>query len=114
MTVTVDYLYKKSENLYGMKILAGEAGMNRTVEWIHMIEGIQPASFLHGGELVFLTGISCDGEVWLQEYVKKLFHCQCAGIVVNIGPYIKHIPSTVIDFCNEHKLPLFTIPWEGV
>lgn len=112
MTVTVDYLYKKSENLYGMKILAGEAGMNRTVEWIHMIEGIQPASFLHGGELVFLTGISCDGEVWLQEYVKKLFHCQCAGIVVNIGPYIKHIPSTVIDFCNEHKLPLFTIPWE--
>lgn len=112
MAVTLDYLYKKSVRLYKMKMIAGASGLNRGVEWIHIIEGIQPASFLHGGELVFLTGISCDGDAWLQEYVHKLFHCGCAGIVVNIGPYIKRIPSEVISFCDEHAIPLFTIPWD--
>lgn len=112
MAVTVEYLYKKSSRLYEMKLIAGEAGLNRQVEWIHLIEGIQPASFLHGGEIVFLTGVSCEGNEWFRAYIEKVFCCRCAGVVVNIGPYIKRIPAEIIDFCNTQGLPLFTIPWE--
>lgn len=112
MSITMGYLYKKSLHLYEIQLLAGEKGLDRNVEWIHMIENMESASFLHGGELVFFTGLLYDGEDWILDYVRRLKQCKAAGLVINTGPYIKVIPQSVIDFCNTHDLPLFSLPWD--
>lgn len=111
MSITMGYLYEKSIHLYKMKILAGEEGLNRQVEWIHMIESAESASFLHGSEIIFLTGVLYQGANWLLDFVKRLYKSKCSGFIVNVGPYIKKVPQIVIEYCDEHKLPLFILPW---
>lgn len=43
---------------------------------------------------------------------KKLYAARTSAFVVNIGPYTKSIPNDVIAYCNQVKMPLYTIPWE--
>ena len=45
-------------------------------------------------------------------FVKNLIAKNVSGLVLNIGPYIKGIPSEVISYCNEKKFPLMDIPWK--
>ena len=112
MSVSLSYLYKKSEILYRMKLIAGEKGLHQPVQWIHMIEKDSSASFLLGGELVFMTGVLYTGTDWLLQFIARLISRRAAGIVINIGPYIDTIPPKVIQFCNDHEFPLFTLPWD--
>lgn len=112
MAVTTGFLYAKSSHTYSMTCLAGEEGFGRNVTWIHMIESKEAALFLHGGELVFFTGVLYKGEMWLLDYVKNLQKSEAAGLIVNIGPYIKTIPERVISYCESCGFPLFSIPWD--
>ena len=110
--MTMGYLYEKSIHLYDMKLLAGKDGLDHPVEWIHMIESSESASFLHGNEVVFLTGLLYQGERWILEYARRLKERHCAGLVINVGPYIKKIPPSVISYCDAEQFPLFLLPWE--
>ncbi len=112
MAVTVRFLYSKSVHIYRMQYLAGQAGFDRTVTWIHMIESKEAASFLQGGELVFFTGLLCENSEWLMDYATQLHQGGAAGLVVNIGSYIKEIPDEVSQFCEGAGLPLFILPWD--
>lgn len=95
-----------------MKLLAGQKGLNNLVEWVHIIENDEVSEFLHGNEVVLTSGILNDGDGWLLEYTKKLYAARASAFVVNIGPYTKSIPNDVIEYCNQIKMPLYTIPWE--
>jgi hypothetical protein len=39
------------------EILAGAAGLNKPVRWVHSVEAPRIASLLRGGELLLMTGI---------------------------------------------------------
>lgn len=112
MAVTVGKLFGNGTVLYQMKLLAGQKGLNNLVEWVHIIENDQVSEFLHGNEVVFTAGILNNYEGWLLEYAKKLYAAGTSAFVVNIGPYTKTISNEVIEYCNEVKMPLYTIPWE--
>ncbi|UKI37112.1 MAG: PucR family transcriptional regulator ligand-binding domain-containing protein [Clostridiales bacterium] len=47
---------------YSLKLLAGKGGLDNAVRWVHMVEDRQVPDFLHGGELVFTTGIGHVGK----------------------------------------------------
>ncbi|CUU47425.1 PucR family transcriptional regulator [Clostridium beijerinckii] len=112
MSITVGKLFGNGAVLYQMKLLAGQKGLNNLVEWVHIIENDEVSEFLHGNEVVLTSGILNDGDGWLLEYTKKLYAAQASAFVVNIGPYTKSIPNDVIEYCNQIKMPLYTIPWE--
>lgn len=112
MAITLAKLCATAEKTYHMKLLAGGAGMHNYVRWVHMIEDMKVPSFLHGDELVFTTGIGQSGTAWLLEFVRLLYESRGAGLVVNLGPYIRAVPPQVIVFCEQHGLPLFQVPWE--
>lgn len=112
MAVTVGKLFGNGTVLYQMKLLAGQKGLNNLVEWVHIIENDEVSEFLHGNEVVFTSGILNKYEGWLLEYAKKLYAAGTSAFVVNIGPYTKSISNEVIEYCNEVKMPLYTIPWE--
>lgn len=113
MAITMANLCQNCENTYGMKLIAGADGLDSYVRWVHLIEDRDVPNFLHGNELVFVTGIGQQSSdtSWLLEFVKKLYNKNAVGLVVNIGPYIGEIPDKVIEFCEENKLPLFAVPW---
>lgn len=113
MAITMANLCRNCENTYGMKLISGSDGLDSYVRWVHLIEDRDVPNFLHGSELVFVTGIGqqSSDDSWLLDFVRKLYDKKAVGLVVNIGPYICSIPKEVIDFCEENRLPLFAIPW---
>lgn len=111
MALTVGNLYKESAG-YQMKLLAGEAGFSNLVTWIHIIETIEGAGFLHGNELVITEGTICREEESLLAYAKEILTHNASGLIINTGMFIKEVPAALIAFCNENELPLFTVPWE--
>lgn len=112
MAITVRKLFKNGTFLYKMNLVAGRNGLTNLVEWVHIIEDEDVSSFLHGNELVFTAGILNRHPEWLLGFSKKLYEAGASAFVVNIGPYTKEIPKEVIDYCDEVKMPLFTIPWK--
>ena len=112
MAITVGKLFGNATILYQMKLLAGRKGLNNLVEWVHIIENDEVSKFLHGNEVVFTSGILNNNEKWLLEYAEKLYKSRTSAFVVNIGPYTKTISKDVIEFCNEVKMPLYSMPWE--
>ncbi|WP_026887457.1 PucR family transcriptional regulator [Clostridium beijerinckii] len=112
MSITVGKLFGNGAVLYQMRLLAGQKGLNNLVEWVHIIENDEVSEFLHGNEVVLTSGILNNDDGWLLEYTKKLYAARTSAFVVNIGPYTKSIPNEVIEYCNEVKMPLYTIPWE--
>lgn len=111
MSIILKQLCSDTETKYNLKLIAGKNGMTNTVRWVHMVEDRQVPDFLHGGELVFTTGIGHVGKDPLLEFVKRLKKHGASGVVVNIGPYLASVPQEVIDYCNKENFPLFTLPW---
>ncbi len=94
-------------------LAAGATGMHRRVTWVHISETPEKAGYLSGGELVITTGVGLDKwdiEAALLELVRLFFENGAAGVVVNVGEYIREIPKEVCSFCNAHDFPLFTLP----
>lgn len=112
MAVTLRSLCEKASYLYGMRVIAGSEGMTNIVQWVHTVEDAEVSGFLHGGELIFSTGIANKNDDWLLPFVKNLIEKQVSGLVLNIGPYITDVPQNVIDYCNAMKFPLLDIPWK--
>lgn len=96
-----------------MRLIAGHKGINNSVRWMHMVESLEISSFLSGQEIAFITGIGLaqPGAESLVELVRGIYKNNPSAVVINVGPYIAYIPQEVIDFCDEHGLPLFEVPW---
>jgi len=112
MAITLNHLCKYMKENYGMKLICGGDNMNNLVNWVHMLEDPETASFLHGQELIFSTGIGHPNTNWLVNFAEGLINHQASGLVLNIGPYIKTVPADLIQYCAKMKFPLFTIPWK--
>ena len=111
MALTVGNLFKESVK-YNMKLLAGQAGLCRPVQWIHIIETNEGAQFLHGNEVVITECIAGNDEEKLQRFVGTIYRLHASALIINIGMFIKTVPDSVIAFCEEKQLPLFALPWE--
>lgn len=111
MALTVSDLFRESAK-YQMKLLAGESGLGGCVQWVHMIESVEGARFLHGNELVITEGILESDEAKLLAFAETLYLQKASALIVNTGMFIQTIPDRVLAFCNEKGFPLFTIPWE--
>lgn len=112
VAITLRALCKYANENYGMSFICGESNMNNLVNWVHMLEDPETASFLHGQELIFSTGIGHDSTDWFVDFAKGLVANQASGLVLNIGPYIQSVPEELISYCREVQFPLFTIPWK--
>lgn len=112
MAVTVWKIFENATEQYGAHLIAGERGLNRLVDWVHIVEDQETALFLRGGEVVFTAGLMNHDNHWLKDFVIKLYSMGVSAFVVNHGPHIESVPKEVIDYCNEVELPLYVIPWK--
>ena len=113
MAITLEKLCEGCESKYQMELVAGKGGLGNTVRWVHMVEDREVPDFLHGNELIFTTGIGhISGEDRLTAFVRNLKEREASGVVINIGPYISHIPDHVLKYCDQNDFPIFTLPWK--
>ena len=100
MSITLREIVKQVEHLE-MKLVAGEAGLDREVLWTHMVDSDTISAFLQGQELTFTTGIGISEKLPLLKLVQEVYRNGASGIVINIGPYVDKIGQDVLDFANE-------------
>lgn len=105
-------IYEETKDRFHLQIVAGKAGMDTVVSWVHMLEDETIVSRFHGEELAITTGMKAGQPNWLMNLVQEMEHDDCAGIIINTGMYLEAIPREVITWCEEHQFPLLEMPWE--
>lgn len=99
-------------SLQKLTIVAGRSGLDRMVRWVHFIDLPDVIPWVQGGELLILTGIGLNGDSCkLENVVRGIIKKKLAGLVINLGPYIKEVPPEVIRLGDEENFPIFELPW---
>src|SRR6202521_5866481 len=95
-------------SLAGAKLVAGAEGLDRTVEWVRLMETpeVQPRA----GDLMFTTGfpIKDDPEAQIR-LVSRIADSGGAGLVVRPLPYLRKLPPEMLSEADRLNVPLFTI-----
>ncbi|HET6551196.1 MAG TPA: PucR family transcriptional regulator [Solirubrobacter sp.] len=95
-----------------LDVVAGEAGLDRAVRWVHISELEDPTPWLSGGELLLTTGLQLGDAVQQRAYVTRLAEHGLAGLGFGAGFSHEHAPEALRDAAAEHGFPLFEVPYE--
>lgn len=92
--------------------VAGHAGLDRTVRWVHIVDVPNIEECLVGGELVLTSGISLGHDNTLQRrIIPTMARMQLAGLVVAVGPYLDRVPPPIVATADAHRIPVLELPW---
>ncbi|MEV4825639.1 PucR family transcriptional regulator ligand-binding domain-containing protein [Micromonospora sp. NPDC049274] len=90
------------------RVVAGDAGLDRPVRWVHVAEVPDIATLLGGGELVLTTGIGLPADdAGLRAFIGDLADVGVSGLVVELGRrYVGGVPRVMIAAAERRGLPL--------
>nr|WP_218907492.1 PucR family transcriptional regulator [Micromonospora jinlongensis] len=93
---------------FAPRVVAGDAGLDRPVRWVHVAEVPDIATLLGGGELVLTTGIGLPGDdAGLRAFIGDLADVGVSGLVVELGRrYISGVPRVMVAAAERRGLPL--------
>lgn len=112
MGFTIEDMNLFAKDRYHMEFIAGKNGWSNSISWILVIEDMAILHNFRGRELAVTTGFGFAEEHKQRELVEKLVEHHVAGLVINVGEYIKKIPDSIVSYCDENDLPLMAVPWE--
>ena len=94
-----------------IKLMAGRGGLNREVSWPYVGQTASVADWVHGGELLFITGVIHEASM-LPALLDECISKELAGLVVLTGgEFFKDIPEEVLQKADEAGFPVFSMPW---
>ncbi|MCX5066123.1 PucR family transcriptional regulator [Micromonospora lupini] len=90
------------------RVVAGDAGLDRPVRWVHVAEVPDIATLLGGGELVLTTGIGLPADdAGLRAFIGDLADVGVSGLVVELGRrYVSGVPRVMVAAAERRDLPL--------
>ena len=112
MGYTIEDMLVFAKDQYQMELIGGKNGWSNSISWLLMLEDVNVIKHLAGKELAVTTGIGFSTTEKLKELVQALLDGHAAGLIINVGDYIAEVPQEIIDMCDEHDLPLLTVPWD--
>src|ERR687892_2376203 len=93
-----------------IRLVAGEAGLERPVRWVHISELDDPTPWLSGGELLLTTGMNLPDAATQRAFVERLVGHELAGLGLGTGFAHADVPQPLRDAAAELDFPLFEIP----
>lgn len=96
------------------RVVAGAAGLDGRVRWVHAAEVADIGHLLRGGELVLTTGIALPEDPdALAGYVDELASVGAAGLVVElVRRWHDRLPRALLTAAERHGLPLVALSEE--
>lgn len=99
----------------GLKLVAGEEGLMRTIRWIYFADCMECLEdkenlleWIHGGELIIITNkLFVEDEDKLLELMRLFNQKTVAGFVINV----EQTPEAAKNLADEMKMPVFEIGW---
>lgn len=93
-----------------LRLVAGEAGLDRPVRWAHAIELEDPRPYLRGRELVLTMGSVLRDGPTCRAFVTALLERDASGIGFGCGNYQPEAPPELRAACDAAALPLLEVP----
>ena len=110
MAVELQELYEAVKSSYDIQ-LRTKSCYEKSVEWVHMVEGVEFIKLLHGNELALNSGINYHSEEWLYQMIEQLNEKGVGGLILTLRENID-VSQDMIDYCDNLRFPLFTTAWE--
>src|SRR6185437_14258526 len=92
-----------------VRVVAGEAGIDRAVRWVHISELPDPTPWLSGGELLLTTGLQLAGDDELRAYLERLSSHGLSGLGFGVGFSHASAPDALRAAADALGFPLFEV-----
>ena len=93
-------------------LLAGEAGLDLPVRWVHISELPDPTPWLSGGELLLTTGMQLETAESQRGFAARLADHQLAGLGFGTGFMHDAVPEPLVEVAADRGFPVFEVPYE--
>jgi PucR family transcriptional regulator, purine catabolism regulatory protein len=98
----------------GAEVVAGAAGLDQPIAWVHNSSVPDVHNWLNGGELVITTVLNMPQDAQQQvEYVQALVARGVVGLVVAVGRHLDNIPESWCYVANANEFPLVAVPYQA-
>ncbi len=92
----------------GATLVAGEAGLDRSIEWVRLME--TPEILPRGGDLLLTTGFPIKDDRAAQiRLIGRIAEAGGAGVVVKPAPYLRKLAAEMLSEADRLSVPLFTV-----
>src|SRR5829696_10457822 len=85
-----------------IRLVAGEAGLERPIRWVHISELADPTPWLSGGELLLTTGMNLSDAETQRALVERLAANDLAGLGLGVGFAHAEAPPALREAATEH------------
>jgi purine catabolism regulator len=96
----------------GLELVAGKAGGEAPVRWVHITELEDPTPWLSGGELLLTTGLQLDDAQKQRGFIRLLSAHHLAGLGLGVGFDHETLPKPMLDEAEKLGFPVFEVPYE--
>lgn len=111
LTLTVSEALKLKP-LESARVVAGQAGLDRVVSWVHNAGVPDAPDWLNGGELVLTTIINMpESPEERVRYIHAMAEKGVAGLIITVGKYIQQLPDYLLTAADACDFPLMEIPF---
>jgi purine catabolism regulator len=94
-------------------VVAGHGGLNKAIQWVHVVDIPEVTEWVREGVLLFTTAFALKDHPELQNtLIPELVKVGVVGMVVAVGHYFHDIPPAMIRQADELDFPVLTLPWE--
>ena len=95
---------------FGPEVVAGAAGLDRPVRWVHVAEALDVGVMLSGGEMVLTTGLLLADDPKAQTaYLESMHGADVAAVVLGLGRAFATTPPTLRRAAEQRGLPLIVL-----
>src|SRR3954466_3208778 len=95
-----------------VQMVAGRAGLDQALRWVHISELRDPTPWLSGGELLLTTGLQLDTPEQQREYIARLAGHGLSGLGFGTGFSHEKVPGPLTEAAETHGFPLFEVPYD--
>jgi purine catabolism regulator len=95
-----------------VRLVAGQAGLDHAVRWVHISELGDPTPWLSGSELLLTTGMGLADPDQQRAYLGRLAAHDLAGLGFGTGFAHDSVPPALAEEAERLGFPVFEVPYE--
>jgi purine catabolism regulator len=94
-----------------LRVLAGEAGLSRSVSWAHVSELEDPTPWLLGAEVIMTTGLGVPRTAARQRaYLERLDDAGVSALALSAQLHVPPLHRAFLAAAEERGMPLLEVP----
>ena len=93
------------------KVIAGEKGLDRIVNYVITMDVPDAARWIRGNELLLTAAyVFMNNPDMEKTFVYDLVERNCSALAIKLGRFIDRIPPQIIEPANEKNFPIIELP----